>query len=444
MLSDRSGSQKGSATTRPAGLWRSADFLKFWAGETISLLGSQVTTLALPLTAVIVFKASAIQVGLLYAAGLAPFLLITLLVGVWVDHHQRRPILLVSNAGRAILLGLVPLLAFMGWLRIEYLYVIAFLVGCLTVFFYLAYQAFLPTLVGREHLVEGNSRLSASQSLAEIGGPGLAGLLVQLVGAPLAIVVDALSFCVSALSLLLIHTPESVPEAALKLRDLPREIAEGFRLTFGNRYLLAFAGEAASYNLCWQVILTIFVLYAVRDLHFNAGLIGILFAVGSVGALLGSLLTGSVARHIGLGLTIIGAAVLGDLPLLMLPFINGSTTGALGLLGAAFFVQGLGITGCNVHVDSIRQALIPDRMRGRANACYRLLTSGALPLGALLGGLLGSWIGLRSTLLVGALGLLSTCLWVVFSPVRKLRTLSTMKAGEPVVDEMAEETCVVE
>jgi len=418
--------EEGLSSRRFGALWRHPDFLKLWAGETVSLIGSQVTTLALPLTAVILLKATSMQLGFLYAAGFAPFLFLTLFAGVWVDHSRRRPILLVTNIGRAVLLSLIPVLAVMGWLRIEYLYVIAVLVGCLTVVFYLAFQAFLPVLVQREHLVEGNSKLSASQSIAEIGGPGLAGVLVQIVTAPIAMVVDALSFFVAAASVALIRTPESRPAASTNMHGLPREIGEGFRVTFSNRYLRAFAGEAATYNLFWQVILTVFVLYAVRELHYSAGILGLLFAVGSAGALCGALLTGYTARRIGVGLTIVATAALGDVPLLVLPFITRSTTGALILLLCAFFLQGIGITGCNVHVDSIRQALIPDRLQGRANASYRLLVSGALPVGALLGGFLGAWIGLQLTLLVGAVGLLSTWLWIVFSPVPRLRRPPTI------------------
>ncbi|MDQ6661423.1 MAG: MFS transporter, partial [Chloroflexota bacterium] len=344
------------SSMRFGALWQHADFLKLWTGETISMFGSQVSTLALPLTAVVLLRATSVQLGFLYAAEFAPFLFLTLLAGVWVDHRRRRPILIITNVGRAMLLGLIPLLAYPGWLRLEYLYIIALLVGCLTVFFYLAFQAFLPTLVQRDQLVEGNSKLSASKSIAEIGGPGLAGLLVQLVTAPIAIVVDAISFLVAAGSLMLIRAPESTPAPSANVHGLLSEIGEGFRITFSNRYLRAFAGEAATYNLFWQVILTVFVLYAVRELGFSAGVLGLIFAVGSVGALLGALLIGYTARRIGVGRTIVGAAALSDATLLVLPFITKSTGGAILILLGAFFLQGIGITGCNVHVDSIRQA----------------------------------------------------------------------------------------
>ncbi|GCE31748.1 MFS transporter [Dictyobacter alpinus] len=407
-------------------LWRHADFLKVWAGETVSMVGSQVTTIALPLTAVLLFKATSIELGFLYAAGFAPFLFLTLLAGVWIDHQRRRPILLVTNIGQAILLSLIPLLALIGWLRMEYLYLIAVLVGCLAVFTSLAFQAFLPALIPRDDLLEGNSKLSVSQSIAEISSPGLAGWLVQYISAPLTIAVDAFSFLVAAISLALIRTPEPKPTSATNLHSIPHEISEGFHTTFTNRYLRAFAGEAATYNLFWQVILTIFFLYAIRELHYNSGSIGLLFAVGSVGALCGALLTGRIARRIGVGLTIVATAALSDAPMLVLPFMTGSTSNSLIILVCAFFLQGIGITGCNVHVNSIRQVIIPDHLRGRANASYRLLVSGALPLGSLLGGFLGAWIGLQFTLLVGAMGLLSTWLWILFSPIPRLHKLDTL------------------
>jgi MFS family permease len=413
---------------------QSAPFFTFWFGETTSLFGSQITLLALPLTAVLLFHADALQLGLLNTAISAPFLLITLFAGVWINHHRRRPLLIGANIGRALLLGLIPLFALAGWLRIEYLYIIAFLAGCLTVFFYLAFQAFLPTLVAREKLVNANSKLSASQSIAEIGGPGLAGLLIQLVTAPIAIVVDALSFCIAAGSLLLIHVPESLPDPTERQGNFLSEIRKGFQLMFRNRYLRAFAGEAATYNLFWQMILTVFLLYAVRVLGFSSGLLGLIFATGSGGALLGSLLTGFIARRIGPGSTIIVAAALGDIPLLVLPLVTRTTPGGVVILMLALFIQGVGIAGCNVHVDSIRQAIIPESLRGCANASYRLLVSGALPLGALLGGFLGNAFGLQTTLLLGACGLLSTWFWVVFSPVRTLRAFPLGEASSSLLE----------
>lgn len=410
-------------------LWHHPDFLKLWAGESVSILGSQITTLALPLTAVLLLKADSVQLGILNAMSTAPFLFLTLFAGVWIDHQRRRPILLIANLGRALLLGTIPLLAFVGWLRTELLDVIALLAGCLTVFFYLAFQAILPSLVQRDQLIEGNSKLSATTSAAEIGGPGIGGFLIQALSAPVAICADAISFLIAAISIVLIRAPEPEPVPYRGRNNIFREIGEGLKLTFTNRYLRAFSGEAASYNLFWQLILTIFILYAVQKLHLNSGLLGLLFAVGSVGALFGSLITGKLTQKAGIGRTILGMSILSDVALLVLPAVTGTTPGALAILLSAFFLQGIGITGCNVHVDSLRQALIPDHLRGRINASYRLLVSGALPVGALLGGFLGNWIGLQATLLVGTLGLLSTALWIMLSPVPKLRGIPEMIKG---------------
>jgi MFS family permease len=241
-----------------AAVSRNRDFLKLWAGETASLLGTQVTVLALPLVAVITLHASTGEVGVLNACRYAPFVLVILFAGVVVDRVRRRPTLMLANAGRALLIGLIPLAAAFDSLRVEYLYVVAFLVGVLTVFFDLAYQAYLPSLVERERLSEANTRLQASASAAELGGPGLGGLLVQVVTAPFALLVDAASFVVSIVSLATIETREPKPESERRPPML-KAIRQGFRFTFGNRYLRAIAGEAATFNLFEQTILTVFV-----------------------------------------------------------------------------------------------------------------------------------------------------------------------------------------
>lgn len=217
------------------GLWRHADFTKLWTGQTVSLLGSQVTFLALPLTAVSVLNATPAQMGILTAAGAVPALIGGLFVGVWVDHHRRRPILIAADLGRAVLLSIIPVFAILGVLRIEYVYIIVILVSTLELFFSVAYRSFLPSLVGREQLVEGNSKLELSNSVAEIVGPGLAGGLVQLVTAPITIAVDALSFLFSALFLGSIQKPEPVPRPPDQEQNIRKEIGEGLRLISGNR-----------------------------------------------------------------------------------------------------------------------------------------------------------------------------------------------------------------
>lgn len=408
-------------------LWSHADFVKLWTGQTVSLFGSQVTLLALPLTAVVLLNAMPIQMAILSAAEFAPFLLITLFAGVWIDRKRRRPILIFADIGRALLIACVPMLSALQQLQITYLYIIAFLIGILTVFFQLAYEAYLPRLVEPAHLAEGNSKLSVSASLAELGGPGLGGLLIQIFTAPFALLIDVFSFVVSAFSLLLMHKPEPILPAPSKRADIRREIAVGFRAMIQNRYLRAFAGEAATYNFFWQMIQAIFILYAVRELHLNALLIGSIFAAGSVGALFGALGIERLAQRFGIGRMIVGSQALSDVTVFLIPLssILGSTTGAIACIMFAFFVRGYGNTACNVYVNSVRQAITPDELRGRTNAVYRLVVSGVIAVGALVGGILSERINLSFTLLVGAIGVSCSWLWLLCSPAFRLRRLPT-------------------
>lgn len=409
-------------------LWRNRDFLKLWGGETVSLFGSHITNLALPLAAALTLNASPAQMGVLNALRYLPFLLITLFAGVWVDRHRRRPILVAADIGRALLMGLIPLLALAGVLAMEHLYAIVFAAGALTVFFDLAYGAYLPSLVERANLVGANSRLQASASAAEVGGPGLAGILTQLVSAPFAILLDALSFVVSALSLWLIRKPEDRPARPDERRDLAREIREGLRVTFGNRYLRAIAGEAATYNLFNTAMDTVFVLYATRRLGIGPGMLGLIVATGSAGALVGAALAGPLGRRLGSGPTILLGMIVGCAAPLLIPLVVDASPVGLGMLVAAYFVGGMAVAVTNVHVVSLRQTITPDHLLGRMTASYRTVIYGTLPIGAMIGGYVGSAFGLRAALFVGALGVLSAVLWVIFSPVPGLRDLSSAAA----------------
>jgi MFS family permease len=403
-------------------LWRQHDFLKLWGGETISLLGTQVTVLALPLTAVLTLDASAGELGLLNAARFAPFIAVILFAGVWVDRRRRRPILVHANLGRAALIALVPVAAFTDSLRMELLYAVGFLVGILTVFFDVAYQSYLPSLISRAHLTAGNSRLEASRSAAEVGGPGIGGVLVQLLSAPYALLADAVSFLVSGLTLASIRTDEPAPVPGSQPRTWSA-IREGFVFTFRDRYLRAIAGEAATFNLFEQAIMTVFVIYAVRELELTAGLLGLIISVGAAGALVGAVIAPYPLRRYGLGPTIVGSMVIACTVPLALPAIEGSRTTVVLLFGLTFFVWGLALAVSNVHVVSLRQATTPDHLLGRMNASYRFFTYGAIPIGAVIGGFLGDAIGLRPTLLVASLGLLLALAWIVASAVPRLREL---------------------
>jgi MFS family permease len=394
------------------------DFLRFWLGQSVSLVGTQVTALALPLTAVLVLGAGPGEMGLLGAASFLPFVLVTLPAGAWLDRHRRRPALIAADLGRAILIGVVPVAFTLGMLRFELLLAVAFGVGVLTVVFDIGYLAHVPSLVEPDRLAAANARIVASSSAAQVAGPGVGGALVSLLTAPVALVADAISYLVSAVAIATITRQEPEPSPPSR-QDLRREVLDGLRLTFGNRILRAFAAEAASYNALEQVILAVLILFAVRDLGLTPTVLGLTMSFGAVGSLAGSVVAGRVADRVGIGLTIVASELLACAAPLLLPFASGPL-----IIGASMFLGGFGVAISNVHVVTVRQSVTPDDLLARMNASYRTLAFGAIPVGALIGGTLGELIGLRSTLLVGALAMLAAPLWVIRSPVMRIRALS--------------------
>lgn len=404
--------------SRPDGVMRHADFRRLWAAQTLSQLGSQVTFLALPLTAVVALDATPAQMGLLTAAGATPALLVGLYAGVVVDRRRRRPILVATDLGRAALLATVPAAALLGLLRVELLYVVAFLVGALGIFFDVAYRAFLPALVPRDRLVEGNSRLELSQSAAEVAGPGLAGGLVQLVTAPVAIAADACSFAFSGLLIGRIRSPEPPPDGAAVGSQAWAAAGEGLRLVLGDPRLRALAGTGALLNLFNAMLEAVFVLYVTRSLGLGPAVIGAVFGAGSVGFLVGALLPERAVRRFGWGKATVGALVLVAGSDLLVPLAGGPTAVVVGMLFAAQFLFGLGLTTYRVNQVSLRQSITPDRLLGRMDATVRVMSLAGAPAGALLGGLLGEAIGLRPTLAVAAVGELLAVPWIWWSPLR--------------------------
>lgn len=403
------------------GLWHHPDFRKLWISQSISLVGSQVTMLALPLVAVLALGATPAQMGILNAAQFLPFLLFGLLAGAWIDRRRRRPIMVWTDLGRMVLLGSIPLAAWLGILRIEYLYAAAFLIGIQTVFFDVAYQSFLPSLVSRDRLIEGNARLEVSRSFAQIAGPGLGGALVQVLTAPLALVVDSISFLLSALFLWLIRAEEPLP-AASERRSLRTEISDGLRFVLGNPLLRANAGCTGSWNLCSSAVTALFVLYATRELHLDAATLGLILAAAGPGALLGAALSGRITRWLGLGRTIILMVIVGSIGSLAVPLAASLTpTLAVALMALGYFTGGIGGTVYNISTVSLRQAITPERLQGRMNATIRFIVWGTMPIGSLLGGFLGEAIGLWPTLLAAVLAMQLSFLWPLFSPLRHLQ-----------------------
>jgi len=403
------------------GLWRHPDFMKLWSAQTVSVFGSQVTTVALALTAVLTLHANPLQVGLLRAVGAAPPLLIALFAGVWVDRLPRRPVLVWADLGRAALLGSIPCAALLGVLGMEQLYIVVFLAGVLTTVFDVSHMSFVPALVEPEQLVDGNSKLQTTFSLAYVLGPGLAGSLVALVTAPFAIAVDALSFLVSALVIGLIRVTGVTPRTPARRESMRRDIGEGLRVVFGSPVLRPLALFAGTHFFFVSAILSLLTLYASRDLGVPPALIGVVFAAIGVGYLLGALIGRRLVRRFGLGPASIGGAVLNGVAVLLIPLAGGHGIVPVALLVASQLFLGLGIMVNDVPETSLRQALTPDRLRGRVNATIRFVARGPSLFGALLGGALGQVVGLRLTLLVMGVGLLCAPLWLIFSPIPSLR-----------------------
>lgn len=412
-------------------LWRHVGFLKLWAGQTISEFGSGVTYNALPLAAVLTLGASTTQLGLLMAAASAPAVFAGLFAGVWVDRLQRRPLLIAADLARAALIASIPVAALLGRLHAAQLYVVAALAGVLTILFDVAYQAFVPDLVSRAHIQEANGRLATSGALAEVVTPGLTGVLVQVLTAPLALALDAISYLCSAVSLALIRVDESAPAPRAARARLGPELLVGLRFVAGEPLLRAFAGFAATRSFFGNFIGALYALYALRELGLNPVLLGVTIGVGGASNLLGTFLVGPVTRRFGLGRAMLGSVVIGGLTSFFLPLAHGPLPlafGCLVLLQAFDATQPI----YEVNALSLRQALTPPHLLGRVNAAVQVLEGAPAPLGAIVGGALGGIIGPRATLLLAVLGLLASTLWLLRSPLWALRTLPEINAvGRP-------------
>ena len=413
------------------GLWRHGDFLKLWTAETISQFGSQVGNLALPLVAVISLESSPFEVATLGTILFLPFMLFTIPAGVWVDRLPRRPILIAGDLGRFVLLATVPIAYAFDALTIWQLYAVGFTYGICTVFFDVAYQSYLPSLVTREHLIDGNSKLEVSRSAAQLGGPGLGGLTVQILTAPYAVLADAISFLASGVFLLGIRKDEPIPEReeGAARPSMLREARDGLGYVLGHRYLRAIAGTTGISNFATSLAFAVFLVYAVRTLGLSAAAIGILFSVGSIGSMVGALFGRRIAAKLGVGPTIIAAAAIFGPAMLLIPAAPASFPYPFLVAGMILF----GFAGVTYNITqlSYRQAVTPERMLGRMNSVMRFIVWGIMPVGTLLGGALATWIGLREAMWVGAaIGSLA-CLPVLFSPVRGLREMPEPAPPEP-------------
>ena len=423
---------------RPTGpLWHHPDFLKMWTGQTISQFGSAISQLALPIIAVRILDASAFAVAALGTVEFLPFLLFTLPAGVWVDRLPRRAVLIVGDVGRGLLLVTVPVVYLVGSLSMAQLYVVGFLTGILTVFFDVAYQSYLPALVEREYLVDGNSKLEVTRSAGQLAGPPVAGGLIQALTAPYAVLFDAVSFFVSGAFLVAIRKRE----APLEKREDGRrvgmrgELWEGLRYVVRHPYLRPQAISTGLSNFFSSAAEAILIVFAIRTLHMSNGLIGVVFGLGSIGWLTGAMSASRVQRRLGVGgASILGAALTGPATLIAALTPVGYPVPFLTVSG---ILMGWGAVVYNINQVSLRQSITPERLQGRMNSVMRFLVWGPIPLGSLAGGAIGTAFGLRTALFVGAVGGFTSVLPLVLSPIRTLKempepdaVLPTIAAGE--------------
>ena len=405
---------------RPSGaLWSHRDFLKLWTGQSISEFGSQISQLAIPWVALVTLNATAFEVASLGTVEFLPFLLFTLPAGVWVDRLRRRSVLVFGDFGRAVLLSSIPIAYVTGTLTLAQLYVVGFLVGIHTVFFDVAYQSYLPELVDRDTLIEGNSKLNVTSSGAQLAGPGVAGGLIALATAPYAILVDAFSFVVSGGFTLWIRKRPEEPEQTVERRHLMVELWEGLRYVLRHSLLLPQAMSTGVSNFFSNVLFSIILVYLHRRLGMSSGLIGLSLSLAAVGWMIGASQADRFRRRLGVGgATILGASLSGP-GALIIPFAPKSFPVPFIVAGAA--IMGFGAVVYNIQQVSLRQAICPPRLQGRMNASMRFLVWGTMPLGSLTGGAIATVAGLRTALFVGAVGGFSSLLPIVLSPIRSLR-----------------------
>jgi MFS family permease len=403
----------------PAAL-RERDFRRFWFGETISLFGDQITLIALPLTGVLALHASAAEMGYLVAAGIAPALVFSLHAGAWLDRRgRRRETMLVTVLGRAALLVTIPIAYWLDVLTLAQLYVVSFLIGTLSVLFFVAYTTLFVSLVPRERYLEANSLLNGSRAFSYVGGPSVGGLLVQALSAPGALIADAVSFLASAFTLRSIQPVEPPTEEAER-----GHVRAGMRYLWRSPVIRASLLATATINFFNFVFWALFILYATRTLGVRPGVLGLVLGAGAIGGLIGSILTGRISRRLGVGPAYVFSCVLFPLPLVLVPLAQGRPYWLiLTLLFASEFLSGFGVMILDIVGGSIKTALIPDRLRARVAGAYMVVNYGVRPLGALAGGALGTWIGLRPTLWIATTAAIAGVLWLLPSPLWRMREL---------------------
>jgi len=403
----------------PKLLQRNKPFRDFWVGQTVSLFGDQVSLLAIPLLAALELNAGAAQMGLLTAAALAPNLLFSIHLGAWVDRRAcRRQLLIGADVGRALLLLTIPLAWLLGVLSLGQLYVVAFAAGSLGVVFSVAYDIVFVALLERKHYIEGSSLINGSRAASVVAGNSVAGLLVAALTAPIALLLDALSYLGSALFIRRAGAVEAPPAHEGESASL----AAGGRFIGRTPLIRASLLASATLNLFNTGFYALLVLYATQNLGMGAGAIGLALAIGGIGSLVGACVVRRLSRRVGLGRALVFGFVLTPAPLLLVP-LAASTEMPVLLVAIAEFFNGMGVMVLDVGLGSLYAALVPDQLRARVSGAFLLVNYGVRPIGALAGGLLAALVGLHTTMWVTAIGALAGVFWLLPSPMPRLREL---------------------
>jgi MFS family permease len=424
-------------------LWRHRDFLLLWGGQTASQTGSQITIVALPLVAIVLLQATTFQVGLLATATTSAYLLISLPAGVLADRVRKRRLMLGCDLALAVTIGSVPAAQAAGVLTLGQLYLVALASSACGAIFLVAYTSYLPELIGPGQLLEGNAKLTTTQSVAQVAGPGLGALLVGLLGPALALIGDAASYVLSAATLLLIRGAEAEPKAKaepepesadtgaagpgpVRLR-LRAELGQGLGYVLREPVLWRAAVWSGTANFFVIMVETLGPVFLVRTVHLRPAYVGVLLALGAVGGVAGGLASGPLTRRIGSARLSWLSITVFTLPGLLIPLAR---PGWLVLLFAVGWVSWtFGSTLCSINLVSYQQATCPPLLRGRVSAAQRWINWGTLPLGALAAGLLGSAIGVHAVLWLAVIGGCSSGLWLLLSPLRQRRDLDLTLGG---------------
>jgi MFS family permease len=424
---DRSSLAAGLRRMRPKGAaWQRPDFVRLWSAATVSNLGTQVSLLALPFVAILTVHASTFEVAALGAAESAPLLLFALPAGAWIDRIRKRPVMLAADIGSAAALGSIPVAHAAGVLTIWQLFAVGFASGTLSIFFDVASQANLPAVVPREQLAEGNAALQISGQTAQVAGPGLAGVLIGFVGAPYAVVADAISFLASAAIVSRLRQVEPVRER-IAGRRLRAEIRDGLRYVIRHPIMRPGMFFTATANLFNSIFFSVFLLFAVRTLGLSAKQVGLVFVCANIGSLATAVLIPRLHRRFGLGRVMLVTSGSGW-ALLLIPLARGSGDWRIPMLAAGIFVWSGAAVIYNTTSTTLSQATTPPNMLARAASSRRVVAWGTIMPATLLGGVLGTYLGLQTTLFIGAVGRGLAGLIILRSPVRSIRTLEEADA----------------